>query len=246
MSITLIPRTYSHHWRAPFQSPVDSWHQSSRALWCKWYPDRGTCDLSPAVSRQFPMVLGDTGGATCSQSSSLDAARRPPLIAQYINLDMRLYYVANQNLVYVCGNVPQTTTQSSDTLLIPCVNMYINPSICPSSFLQVKWLKLFNRSMYSSEGHSFTLKLMFQTVFTSQAPQLLPAESKQRVQRQAIWSPITVTNQSIFLMYPADADNIKSTIVYCNHFNSCSSWEMMGILIGVPYRCLLLVSRILV
>ena len=46
---------------------------------------------------------------------------------------------------------------------------------------------------------------------------------------------VIVVYQSIFLMYPADADNIKSTIVHCNHFNSCSSWEMRGILLGVPY-----------
>ena len=68
--------------------------------------------------------------------------------------------------------------------------------------------------------------------------------------REMIWTQVKdfvaennkTVNQSIFLMYPSYADNIKSIIVHCNHFNSCSSWEMRGILLGVPYRCLLLVS----
>ena len=40
---------------------------------------------------------------------------RPPLLAQSVDLDVRLYYAAVQNLVYGCGNVPQTTAKSSDT-----------------------------------------------------------------------------------------------------------------------------------
>ena len=46
--------------------------------------------------------------------------RRPPLLAQCVDLDMRLYYAAVQNLVYGCGNVPQTTAESSDTSPIHC------------------------------------------------------------------------------------------------------------------------------
>ena len=37
-----------------------------------------------------------------------------------IVLDVRLYYSAVQNLVYGCGNVPQTTAESSDTSPIHC------------------------------------------------------------------------------------------------------------------------------
>ena len=53
--------------------------------------------LSPAASRRFPMVLGDTPGATCAQISSLDAVQ-----AAAAALNVRLYYPAVQNLVYGC------------------------------------------------------------------------------------------------------------------------------------------------
>ena len=36
---------------------------------------RVTRDLSPAASRRFPMVLGDTAGVTCAGISSLDVVR---------------------------------------------------------------------------------------------------------------------------------------------------------------------------
>ena len=42
------------------------------------------------------------------------------LLAQCVNLDVRLYYAAFPNLVYGCGNIPQTTAESSDTPLIHC------------------------------------------------------------------------------------------------------------------------------
>ena len=45
---------------------------------------------------------------------------RPPMLAQYVDLDARLYYTAVQNLVYGCGNVAQTTAESSDTSSIHC------------------------------------------------------------------------------------------------------------------------------
>ena len=40
---------------------------------------------------------------------------RPSLLAQCVDLDMHLYYVAVKNLVYECGNVPQITAEISDT-----------------------------------------------------------------------------------------------------------------------------------
>ena len=43
---------------------------------------------------------------------------RPTLFAQYVDLDVSLYYAAVQNLVYGCGNVPQTTAESSDTHIL--------------------------------------------------------------------------------------------------------------------------------
>ena len=41
--------------------------------------------------------------------------RQPLLLAQRFDLDVCLYYAAIQNLVCGCGNVSQTTTESSDT-----------------------------------------------------------------------------------------------------------------------------------
>ena len=46
---------------------------------------------------------------------------RPPLLAQCVDLDVFLYYAAVQNLIYGCGKVPQTTSESSDTPRIHCV-----------------------------------------------------------------------------------------------------------------------------
>ena len=44
----------------------------------------------------------------------------PPLFPACVDLDLRLYCAAVKNLVYECGNVPQTTADSSDTLPIHC------------------------------------------------------------------------------------------------------------------------------
>ena len=41
--------------------------------------------------------------------------RRPPQLAQYIDLDVRVYYAAVQNLVYGCCNVLQITDESRET-----------------------------------------------------------------------------------------------------------------------------------
>ena len=57
-----------------FQSTL-SQHQSSHAWWCRGVSGslaRGTRDMSPPASRQFPIVLDDTAGATCAWISSLD------------------------------------------------------------------------------------------------------------------------------------------------------------------------------
>ena len=53
---------------------------------------------------------------------------QPLLLAQCVDLDVHLYYVAVQNLVQWCGNVPQTTTESSDTPPIDCAQ-YVQQSI---------------------------------------------------------------------------------------------------------------------
>ena len=121
---------------------------------------RGMCDLSPAASKRFPGVLGDTAGVICCLGLLFE---RLPLLAQCINLDVHLYYVAIQNLVYGYGNVPQSTAESSVTPLIHCaqhvqqsVDMSIN---FPQAYnaTTFKWLKLFNRTTYWSAGHCCTL-----------------------------------------------------------------------------------------
>ena len=69
-------RTYSHHWRQQSTILLSSWlfHNTRVAmLGVSSSLARGTCDLSPTASRRFPMVLGDTAGATCARISSLDA-----------------------------------------------------------------------------------------------------------------------------------------------------------------------------
>ena len=66
------------------------------------------------------MVLGDTAGATVPGFLSWMLIGRPSLLAQCIDLDMHLYYVAIQNLIYGYGNVPQIAAESSNTPPIHC------------------------------------------------------------------------------------------------------------------------------
>ena len=125
MPIQTEPTLITEDNRMPFHSPVDLLqHQSSHAWWCRGVSGslaRGTHDLTPAASRQFPVVLGDTAGATCARVFFFWMLFVwPQLLKQCIVLDVCLYYVAIQDLVYGCGNVPQITAGSSDTPLIHC------------------------------------------------------------------------------------------------------------------------------
>ena len=99
-----------------FQSTL-SRHQSTRAWRCRGVSGgltRGTHDLNPAASRRFPMLLDDTVGATCALIFfPWILFGRPPLLAQCVDPDVRLYYAAVQNLVYGCRNVPQKLLKSS-------------------------------------------------------------------------------------------------------------------------------------
>ena len=127
----------------PFHSPVDSFTTQGSCAWrCHSVSGslvRGTHDLSHAASRRFPMILGDTTDATCAQISSLDTVQAATVLTHCIDLDMRLYCMAIQNLVYRCGNVPQTTVESSDAPPIHCVQhlqQSINMSIQLPAHLQ--------------------------------------------------------------------------------------------------------------
>ena len=109
---------------APYHSPVASSTTPSRARRCCGVSGnlaRDTCDLSSILSRRFPMVLGDTTGATCTRISSLDAIRAATAAAQCFDLDVHVYYVAVQNLAYEYGNVSQNTADNSNTPPLHCV-----------------------------------------------------------------------------------------------------------------------------
>ena len=68
------------------------------------------------------MHLGDSAGETRAPDffPGCCSGGHHVLLAQCVNLDMRLYYAAVQNLVYACGKVPQNTNERSDTPPIHC------------------------------------------------------------------------------------------------------------------------------
>ena len=75
----------------------------------------------------------------CTQISSLEAVWLSLLLTHCVDLDVRLYYATVQNLVYGCGNVPQTTAKSSNTPVIHCaqhVQQSVDMSIQLSAGLQ--------------------------------------------------------------------------------------------------------------
>ena len=141
------------------------------------------------------MVLDGTVGATCIQITSLDAVQ-----AATTAHTMRQSWLPS----VLCGwstdmglfHRPLLKALTCHRYIMP--NICSTPLICPSSFplaynaITFKSLKSFNRSTYLSEGNGWTLQKMLQT-------QLLPAESKQRAQRQPSWVPITDTNKSLTL-----------------------------------------------
>ena len=71
------------------------------------------------LQAEFPMVLGEIAYQVqhVPRISSLDAVRAAIAPHTMVDLDVRLYYA---DLVYGCGNVPQTTVDSWDTPPIKC------------------------------------------------------------------------------------------------------------------------------
>ena len=59
---------------------------------------------------------------------------RPPLLAECVDLDVRLCYVVVQNLGYECGNSPQTMLKAATQHWYIVPNMCSNPLIPASSF----------------------------------------------------------------------------------------------------------------
>ena len=132
--------------RSTLQSSL-SRHQSSRAWRCRGVSGsqaRDTRDLSPAASRQFPTVLGDTIYATCARISSLDVVKAA---------------TTARTMTCICTTRPSRTWSAGVAMFHRLKaathhrhivsNMCSNPSICSFSFPQaynatpVKWLKLF-------------------------------------------------------------------------------------------------------
>ena len=143
-----------------FQSTL-SQQQSSSAWWCRGVSGSlaiDTCDLSSAASRWFPMVLGDTAGATCARISSLDVIWVATAACTMRQSQCAFVLHGHPEPVYGWGNVPQTTAESSDTSPVYCAQ-HVQQSINMSSQLPTglqcdpfKWLKLFNRVHTHRQG----------------------------------------------------------------------------------------------
>ena len=107
------------------------------------------------------MVLRDTAGGICARISSLDATTAARTKSQSSRASVLR---GRQNLVYGCGNFPQTTAKGSVTPPIHCsqhVQQSVDMSIQLPAGLHAtpfKWLTLFSMSTYSSEGHDSTLE----------------------------------------------------------------------------------------
>ena len=101
-----------------------------------------------------------------------------------------VYYAAIQNLVYGCGNVPQITAESSDTLQIHCaqhVQQSIDMSIQLPAGLQCNPVQMDEvvQQEYVLAGRAWLYPIVnVANCSPLKAPLLLPAESKQKVQRQ--------------------------------------------------------------
>ena len=108
---------------------------------------------------------------------------RPSLLAQCVDLDMRLYSAAVQNLVYgvVMFHRPLLKAgHTTDTLCLTCSTSSFPQAYKATPF---KWLKLFNRSTYSSAEHGCSLERMLQTCSPLKAPQFTASQNRGRKYR---------------------------------------------------------------
>ena len=134
-------RTYSHHWRQQSVISLSSrfFHDTrvaalggimvyvvtspeAHVIWVLLQADGSQWSL---VTQQVQHVYGFLPWMLFG---------RPPLLPQYLDLELRLYYPAVQNLIYGCGNVPQTTAESSDTPPIHCT-YHVKQSVSVSNQL---------------------------------------------------------------------------------------------------------------
>ena len=110
------------------------------------------------------MVLGDKAGATCTRISSLDAIRVTSALTQCVDVDVRLFYAAIQNLICGCGNVPQTTAESSDTSPIHSAQ-HVQQSVRMCAQLPadlqcdpVQMAEVVQQDYVLVDGHGFTIE----------------------------------------------------------------------------------------
>ena len=150
-------RNHFHPWRnrSPFHTPLDSFgHQSTLACRCGNLA-RDICDLGSAASWLFPMVLGDIAGAPCARISSLDAVRAVIALALCVDIDVCLYYPEPRLRVWECSTDYCWKQWNTTDTLCPtssAIHRCIYPASRRHETIPLKWLKLFNRSMYSSGG----------------------------------------------------------------------------------------------
>ena len=131
-----------------------------------------------------------------------------PLLAKCIALDVHVYYAAVLNLVYGWRNASQSTAKSSD-------NIYSNLSLFISIYLQAynamlfKWLKLFNKSMYLSTRHGYTLEWILHTLFISKSIKITACKFKTEGTQTGLlnaddcdkWITNTVQPLSMYILY---------------------------------------------
>ena len=115
---------------------------------------RGTRNLSPAANRRFPMVLGDTAGATCAWISFLDAlwaatsarTMHPSWHASVLRgcpeLGIQLWECSSDH----CWKQRHTIDTLCPTWA--AIRRYAHPTSHRPMYNMIpfKWLKLFNRS----------------------------------------------------------------------------------------------------
>ena len=170
--------TYSHHWRQQNAIPLSSrlCHNTSVAMLHGVSSSlaRGTCDLSPAASRRFPMVLGGTADVTCAWISSLDA-----VWAATIARTMHQSWCVS--VLHGCPELGLRMWECSTRLLLKAVihHQYIVPqyvqqsidmSIQLSAGLQcdpIQMAEVVQQEYVLSAGHGCTLEWIFKHFYLS-------------------------------------------------------------------------------
>ena len=188
-----------------------SWHQSSRAWQCHAVSvslARGTRDLSPAASRQFPVILDDTAGATLCLYffSAVQAATTVHTMRRSWCASVLNGHPEPGLQVWECS---QTTAESSDTLPIHCaqhvqqsVDMSIHlpaglqcDSIQMAEVVQLIYLLICRAWLYPRVNVANTLTSQSTTVSACR----VKTDGAKTGLLSAIWSPIIIINESLML-----------------------------------------------